>query len=87
MSQPQPLSRSGRYRLTESVYDPAHNPWEIAPNLWGGIVGEPGSKKSPAMGLVFKAIDRLKIGEAEAFEKGQETYKKAMADHSSEVKL
>ena len=64
-----------------------YNPWEIAPNLWGGIIGEPGSKKSPAMGGVFKAVDRLKIDEAEVFEKEQETYKKAMADHSAEVKL
>ena len=64
-----------------------YNPWEISPNLWGGIIGEPGSKKSPAMGLVFKAIDRLKIDEAAVFEKEQETHKKAMADHSAEVKL
>jgi hypothetical protein len=64
-----------------------YNPWEVSPNLWGGIIGEPGSKKSPAMGLVFKAVDRLKIDAAESFEKERQTYKKAMTDHSAEVKL
>ena len=64
-----------------------YNPWEIAPNLWGGIIGDPGTKKSPAMGAVFKMLDHLKIDAGDAFQKAQQAHKKAVADHSAEVKL
>ena len=33
--------------------------WIVVPNLWGGIVGDPSSKKSPAMGTVTRFLDRL----------------------------
>ena len=45
---------------------PGHNDtWEIAPNLWGGVVGPPGSKKTPATSEIFKALSRLEV-EADA---------------------
>ena len=33
--------------------------WLIVPNLWGGIVGDPSAKKSPAWGVALKPFDRL----------------------------
>lgn len=33
--------------------------WLIVPNLWGGIVGLPSAKKSPAIGVALKPLDRL----------------------------
>lgn len=33
--------------------------WLIVPNLWGGIVGEPSSKKSAAWGAALNPLDRL----------------------------
>ena len=39
--------------------------WIVVPNLWGGIVGDPSSKKSPAMGTVTRFLDRLETREAE----------------------
>ena len=33
--------------------------WLIVPNLWGGIVGLPSAKKSPAIGSALKPLDRL----------------------------
>jgi len=33
--------------------------WLIVPNLWGGIVGDPSAKKSPAWGVALKPLDRL----------------------------
>ena len=33
--------------------------WLIVPNLWGGIVGLPSAKKSPAIGAALKPLDRL----------------------------
>lgn len=33
--------------------------WLIVPNLWGGIVGLPSAKKSPAIGAALKPLERL----------------------------
>lgn len=33
--------------------------WLIVPNLWGGIVGDPSAKKSPAWGAALRPLDRL----------------------------
>ena len=60
--------------------------WQVAPNLWGGMIGEPGTKKTPTMAEAFKVLDRLKIEEAQALEKAKETYKRAMAEYAREVK-
>ena len=40
--------------------------WLIVPNLWGGIVGLPSAKKSPAIGAALKPLDRLIAGGMEA---------------------
>lgn len=39
--------------------------WIVTPNLFGGIVGDPSSKKSPALGTVTKFLDRLEAKEAD----------------------
>ncbi|MEK6805124.1 MAG: YfjI family protein [Pseudomonadota bacterium] len=33
--------------------------WLIVPNLWGGIVGDPSAKKSPAWGVALRPMDKL----------------------------
>ena len=38
--------------------------WIVTPNLFGGIVGDPSSKKSPALGTVTRFLDRLEAKEA-----------------------
>ena len=37
----------------------ARDSWLIVPNLWGGIVGDPSAKKSPAWGAALQPLDRL----------------------------
>ena len=37
----------------------AKDDWLIVPNLWGGIVGLPSAKKSPAITAALKPVDRL----------------------------
>jgi putative DNA primase/helicase len=43
----------------------ARDSWLIVPNLWGGIVGDPSAKKSPAWGAALKPVDRLIAGALE----------------------
>lgn len=55
----------------------SRDPWIIIPNLWGGIVGDPSAKKSPAWGAALKPVDRLV---ARAHEEHQE----ALAEYETE---
>ena len=56
--------------------------WLIVPNLWGGIVGDPSSKKSPALGAALKPLDRLvaKVHEVHAAELEDYETKKMVFD-------
>jgi Protein of unknown function (DUF3987)/Bifunctional DNA primase/polymerase, N-terminal len=46
-----------------AIYPQRETDWSEVPNLWGCIVGDPGSKKSPAMG---EALEPLRELESEA---------------------
>lgn len=48
--------------------------WLIVPNLWGGIVGDPSAKKSPAWGVALRPLDRL-------IAKAGDAHRVASADH------
>jgi hypothetical protein len=66
--------------------------WIITPNLYGGVVGDPSTKKTPATSIPMRNLDRLEAFEAEnhaeamkvhqaelaAFEARQDAVKKAM---------
>jgi hypothetical protein len=51
--------------------------WLVVPNLWGGIVGDPSAKKTPAWSAAHKPMDRL-------IAKALEVHKAAMADYETE---
>ena len=36
-----------------------YDDWIIVPNLWGGVVGAPSAKKSPAISAALAPLDRL----------------------------
>ena len=64
----------------------SHDSWIVVPNLWGGVVGLPSTKKSPAIGAAMKPLGRLieivqKIHENELHE---HAIKKAI--HEAKVK-
>ena len=54
----------------------ARDSWLIVPNLWGGIVGDPSAKKSPAWGVALKPLDRL-------IAKALEEHHAALADYET----
>jgi phage/plasmid primase-like uncharacterized protein len=33
--------------------------WQVIPNIWGGVVGNPAAKKTPSIGVALKPLDRL----------------------------
>jgi hypothetical protein len=61
-----------RCAITPKAYDS----WLIVPNVWGGIVGDPADKKSPAWGAALTPLDRL-VAKALA------THTIALADYES----
>jgi len=48
--------------------------WMIVPNLWGGIVGLPSAKKSPAIGAALKPLDRLITQAMDAYQAEMEAF-------------
>lgn len=52
----------------------ARDSWLIVPNLWGGIVGLPSAKKSPAIGAALKPLDRLIARAMEAHQANLEAF-------------
>jgi len=55
----------------------ARDSWLIVPNLWGGIVGDPSAKKSPAWGAALKPLDRLIARALEQHQAAQVDYETA----------
>lgn len=49
----------------------AHDDWMVAPNLWGGFVAPPGSRKSAALDAILKPIWDLESA-------GEKAYRKAL---------
>ena len=63
--------------------------WIVTPNLFGGIVGDPSSKKSPTLGTVTRFLDRLEAKEAEKLEDAKKIFeaeKAAFEAHQAAVK-
>ena len=72
-----------------SIKPKRRDDWIVTPNLFGGIVGDPSSKKSPALGTVTRFLDRLEAKEAEKLEDAKKIFeaeKAAFEAHQSAVK-
>jgi hypothetical protein len=64
----------------------SHDSWTVVPNLWGGVVGLPSTKKSPAIGAAMKPLGRLIeiIQKSHEHELHEHAIKKAI--HDAKVK-
>lgn len=63
--------------------------WIVVPNVWGGIVGDPSSKKSPALSAVIRFVDRLEAREADKLVEAKKVFEAEQAAfeaHQSAVK-
>ena len=59
----------------------AKDSWEVVPNLWGGVVGQPSSKKSSAMSAALKPLHQLAEKAAQKFEEESKEYNMAKILH------
>lgn len=53
--------------------------WIVTPNLFGGVVGDPSTKKTPAVSAVMKFLDRLEAKEAEKHAEALKVHEAEMA--------
>ena len=53
--------------------------WIVTPNLFGGVVGDPSAKKTPAIGTVMRFLDRLEAKEAEKHVEEMKVHEAEMA--------
>lgn len=58
--------------------------WIVPPNLWGGVVGEPASKKTPALQTIMKLVDRLEVLSGEALERMLVDYQAEFAAYNAQ---
>jgi phage/plasmid primase-like uncharacterized protein len=55
----------------------SNDSWLIIPNLWGGVVGLPSTKKSPAISAALKPLGRLIVKSGEELQLAKEEYSAA----------
>jgi hypothetical protein len=53
--------------------------WIVTPNLFGGVVGDPSSKKTPGINCALRFLDRLEAREAERHAQEMKVHKAEMA--------
>lgn len=61
-----------------SILPKKFDEWEITANLWGGIAGNPSSKKSPSQSAGLKPIDNLVF-------KAKQAYENATKEHNAQT--
>ena len=55
--------------------------WEVYPALWGGVVGDPGSKKTPSLQHAHRPLQHLESMASQKYAQAMQTYKQAMIQH------
>lgn len=59
--------------------------WEVYPALWGGIVGDPGTKKTPSLLHAHKPLHHLESQAAQKYVSDMQAHKQAMLQHEKAV--
>lgn len=59
--------------------------WEVYPALWGGIVGDPGSKKTPSLQGALKPLQHLESQASQKYVQDMQAHKQAMLSHEKAV--
>lgn len=61
--------------------------WEVYPALWGGIVGDPGSKKSPSLQNAHKPLHHLESQASLKYAQEMELYAQAQKQYEQDLSV
>jgi putative DNA primase/helicase len=59
--------------------------WEVYPALWGGIVGDPGSKKSPSIQHAHKPLRHLENQASQKYAQDMQVYEQAQKQYEDDL--
>lgn len=68
-----------------SIRPKAKDDWQVVPNLWGGVVGKPGTMKSPALNETISFVARLEAEANELFKTEITAYEAEKAAQKAEI--
>lgn len=71
-----------RIGILPKQYDPT---WEVYPALWGGIVGPPGSMKTPVQNVTMKPLDHIEEQESIGHAAAVATYQAAKKQYEKDL--
>ncbi|MBL0420236.1 DUF3987 domain-containing protein [Ramlibacter sp. AW1] len=57
--------------------------WLVTPNFYGGVVGDPSQRKTPAQNTALQFLDRLEAKESERLEQRTRTYEAELAAYEA----
>ena len=57
-----------------SIYPKMYDDWEVVPNLWGAIIGNPSTKKSPALDAGMKPLKSLTYKAKAEYQQSQKNF-------------
>lgn len=63
------------------------DPWTIVPNLWGAVVGDPSTMKTPSVSEVFKPLTRLIMEARKLFEQLIQQYEAELSTYEAQKKV
>ena len=69
-----------------AVHPKANDDWVVVPNLWGGIIGDPSTKKSMAISESLKGLSRLEIEMEDNFKKVKLQYQADLMEYEALIK-
>ncbi|MDP1536745.1 MAG: DUF3987 domain-containing protein [Burkholderiales bacterium] len=64
------------------IHPKRRDDWLVVPNLWGGVIGPPSKKKTPALSDMLKALGRLEMAAADSTQQA----KASAADPETKIK-
>jgi len=59
--------------------------WEVYPALWGGIVGDPGSKKTPSLQAAHRPIAHLENSAAQKYAQEMQVYETTLTQYEDDL--
>ena len=70
-----------------SIRPKGNDTWQVVPNLWGGIVGQPSALKTPAIQEATRMLDKLENNANKMFENNSKDYQRELRTWEMKKKI